>query len=57
MLLAFINPSGPTSEPREVSVLIGDMLPFLQRSTPMEPTHPDRLAASRCLRSRAVIRA
>jgi hypothetical protein len=37
VLLAFINPSGPTREPQEVSVLVGDTFSFLPLSIRWKP--------------------
>lgn len=37
MLLAFINPSGPTREPKEVSVLVSDTFSFLPLSIRSKP--------------------
>lgn len=43
MLIAFINPSVPTREPQEVSVLVRDTFSFLPLDT-MEP--PSLVGAS-----------
>jgi hypothetical protein len=40
VLLAFINPSGPTREPQEVSVLVSDTFSFFAAEHTMETTQP-----------------